>query len=132
MGFSRFSNSAPYKLGGTRRLEFTFDGSGDPLTDDDSTPINAVDFAGSIVSWILLETDGTGVAVDVWKTAAGNIPTALDSIVGGDYPTGNGQASGAVSTWNETGLAVGDVLVASLQSAGNATYVKLALICEEG
>lgn len=114
-----------------RRLEFTFDGGGTILEDGETTPINAVDFNGTILSWIVLVVDGVDAIVDVWKTPLGETPTSLDSITDEEYIVGNGQDTGLVTGWSDTSVNIGDVIVANLQTAGNATYVKLILVCEE-
>ncbi len=113
-------------------IQAEFDGGGSALADDDASKVLRSHFAGTMTSWILVTEGNTGdVEIDIWKAGAGDTPVLLDSICGTAYPLGDGQATGTVTGFTDTTLAIGDTLIFVLRSASGATFVRFTLLVEE-
>jgi len=113
-------------------IQTEFDGGGSALADDDASKVLRSHFAGTMTSWILVTEGNTGdVEIDIWKAGAGDTPVLLDSICGTAYPTGDGQATGTVTGFTDTALAIGDTLIFNLRAASGATFVRFTLLVEE-
>ena len=113
-------------------IGFVVDGSGVAITADVQMEVPII-ANGTLVSWVMSADQAGDAVVDVWlDDGASYPPTDADSITGGNEPelSGDDYATGTVSGWTTTTLAVGDVLVFHLDSAATIERLELTLIYE--
>lgn len=87
-------------------------------------------YNGTITGWQVIGSETGSCSFDVWKTAAGIIPTVANSITGSEKPALTAQQINSdlnLTTWATTSIAVGDIIGISLDSASSLTSIWLTV-----
>jgi len=86
-------------------------------------------YNGTITGWQVIGDVAGDCVIDVWKTAAGIIPTVADTITGSEKPTLTSQQINSdlsLSTWTTT-ISVGDIVAINLDSASSLSQLWLTI-----
>jgi hypothetical protein len=87
-------------------------------------------YNGTITGWQVIGSETGSCSFDVWKTAAGIIPTVANSITGSEKPALTAQQINSdlnLTTWATTSIAVGDIIGIILDSASSLTSIWLTV-----
>ncbi len=124
----RTSDNLDAFAGDTVPLVFSLDGGGSALTAGIQIEIPDLPFAGTLQRWTIIGDVSGSVVVDILRATYANFPT-LTSIAGTAKPTltaAQKAQNTSLTGWGNTGLAVGDILRANVDSA---TTITRATVC---
>jgi hypothetical protein len=112
----------------TSSIVLTLDGFGGTVTTGSKGYIR-IPFDFTIQSWSIVAVPAGNITFDVWK-ANDVVPTAANTICGGNFPTATSPntftTSSNINSWASGGLA-GDIIGWNLASASNASTVTFQL-----
>lgn len=86
-------------------------------------------FTGTINGWDVVADAAGSIVIDVWKVAAGSVPTVANTITGSEKPTLSSQQINSdvtLTTWT-TSVVKGEVLGFNVDSASVVKKVTLTL-----
>jgi len=117
----------------TRFVTFKVDGGEAPLLPGFQDFI-FVGFAGTISAWVILADAPGDIKIDIWKCVYADYPPSdEDSICGGHEPeiaAADKDFDDDLEDWDDTALAIGDILKFNIVSSDLIKKVTLMLICE--